>query len=125
METQAAFKTRLGKLTMKMRKEVQYHLLSIRSKSIYLSDGCLQLRERYRCSWLFELILSWQSHPNIKKLDHQVWKITELSGLRYCIACYDNRDLPKFEKQININEYPVGAIEILLKDQIALLPVEI
>ena len=125
LKTQFAFRTKLTELKMKLRKEVQYHLLSIRSKSIYLSDGCLQLKESQKCCWLFEMILSWQSHPNVKKLNYQVWKIKVLNDLHYQITCFDNRDLMQFERQINIGENPLNKIEILLKDRIACLPVEL
>ena len=125
MESQDILKLKFAGLTMKIKKEVQYHLLSMKSKSIYLSDGCHQLKEKEKCSWLFELILAWQSHPQIKKLNYQVWKIKKMDALRYCITCLDNRDLPQFQKHLNVAGFTAGSIEILLKDQVALLPVEI
>ena len=125
MGTQSILITKLAGFTMKLNKGVQYHLVSIKSKSIYLSEGCIDLKENQKCSWLFELILTWQSHPKIKRLDHQVWKLTRLSNLRYRITCYDNTDQPQLEKKVNIDNFPLKAIEILLKDQVALLPAEI
>ena len=125
METQSTFMSKLTAFTMKINNEVQYHLLSFKSNSIYLSEGCMQLKNTKKCCWLFELILTWQSHPKIKKLDHQVWKITRQKNLRYSITCYDNKDQLQLEKQVNIDNFPLMAIEILLKDQVALLPAEI
>lgn len=110
---------------MKINSDIQYHLLSMKSKSIYLSEGCLDLMKNQKCSCLFELILDWQSHPKIRRLDHQVWKLSRLSNLRYCVACYDNTDQPQLEKQVNIDNFPKATIEIFLKDQVALLPIEI
>lgn len=125
MGTQSSIITKLALFTMKLNKTSQYHLLSIKSKSIYLSEGCMQLKDHQKCSWIFELILTWQSHPKIKRLDHQVWKIKKLHHLQYCIACYDNADRPQLVKKVNIEDFPLKKLEILLKDQVALLPVEI
>lgn len=125
METQNTVQNKFYAITMKMKETIRYHMLSSKSRSIYLSDGCHQLKERNKCSWLFELILSWQAHPNLKDLECQVWQICEVDNCRYSLTCFDNRDESLFHKKVNAENLSFSKIEILFRNQIAMLPAEL
>lgn len=124
METQNTIHYKFYALTMKLKETIRYHMLSSKSRSIYLSDGCHQLKEQNKCSWLFELILSWQAHPCLKDHDCQVWQICKVANCRYLLTCFDNKDKSLFQKQVNAEELLFSKVEILFKNQIAMLPTE-
>lgn len=110
---------------MNIKKPIQYHMMSSKNRSIYLSEGCLQLIERNKCQWLFELILTYQSNPILKDLDCQVWKMIKQHGRKFRLTCSTRADEVLVNKQVNAADFSPDGVEILYKNQIAMLPNEL
>lgn len=93
---------------------------------IYLTDGCMFLREECNAYWLFDQILKAQSIPKVKAASFQKWFFAQVKGdLSWKLTCTntdDNRVI--WSRKLDFFDFPLQRIEIWLIDKVALLPSE-
>jgi hypothetical protein len=94
-----------------------------------LTAGCNYVREAMEANWLFDLILSYQIHNEIRDEPVQTWKFHKISGEvddipNIDISCTDRNHKVLVRQGIDSTNFPLEHIEIWVIDNIALLPTE-
>lgn len=103
----------------------KYHLHKIDSyMKIYLTDGCNYIRNRCAAYWLFDLILSWQTKPEVAKENFQFWTLQKQPDDTWIAKCEDgNKNVLALQKMEH-SDFPLNEMTIWVVDNIALLPSE-
>ena len=105
----------------------EYHMHLFPGKSpILLTDGCKYIRDDLQANWLFDAIISYQTHKALKGVNFQVWELKHLKvDLSWQLTCReDTGTKPLIKQSIEFSDFPVDYIKIWLIDNIALLPSE-
>jgi hypothetical protein len=94
-----------------------------------LTDGCNYVREAMNASWLFDLILSYQIHYEIRNEPIQTWKFRKISGdvddiSKIDITSTDGNNKVLLRQGIDATDFPLDHMEIWVIDNITLLPTE-
>ena len=102
----------------------QYHRHGIGPITIYLTDGCKHVAEEGMAYWLFDLILSYQIYPVVKRQFVQVWKLQKQQDNGWLATCEDGNGTVLQRQEIPYSDFSLDSITILVKDNICLLPSE-
>lgn len=93
--------------------------------SIILTDGIAWLRERCKCYWLLDLILSAQRiEEKLHGEDFQEWELRKLEDETWKVTCDDGNDNELVRQDISFSDMPLDEIKIWLIDGVCLLPSE-
>lgn len=103
----------------------QYYKHGIGPLVIYLTDGCKHVAEAGGAYWLFDLILSYQMYPLVKRQYVQVWKLQKQQNNGGWLAtCEDGNGTVLQRQEIPYSDFALDNITILVTDNICLLPSE-
>ena len=105
----------------------EYHKHLFPGKSpILLTDGCKYVRDECNAFWLFDAIISYQTHKSLKDINFQIWELRQLrKDLTWLLTCReDTGKRPLISQSIEFSDFPVGYIRIWVIDKVALLPSE-
>jgi len=105
----------------------QYHKHLFPGKSpLLLTDGCKYIRDRCNAYWLFDAILSYQSHKALKYVNFQVWELRRLKkDLSWELTCREDSGMkPKITQFFEFSDFPLDNIKIWVIDHVALLSSE-
>ena len=105
--------------------EYNKHLFPGRSP-IYLTDGCMFVREECGSHWLFDEILTAQTIDRVRGVGFQKWIFEQIKGdLSWKLTCTNtDNNRVVWSKKIEYSDFPLQKIEIWLIDKVALLPSE-
>ena len=99
----------------------EYHHSSF--GQIQLTDGADYLREKAKCSWLVDLIESYQS-----KLGHeefQIWGVKVNEDQSATVYCKADSDQPNIiEQKVEYTDFPLKEYEVYLANNVLLLKSE-
>jgi len=90
-----------------------------------LTDGCLYLRAKANCFWLFDIIASYQVLKKVREEGFQVYELTvnhEQSSAK--MVCSDGNDNILQEQKIPYTNFPLDSIKIYFINGVAMLPSE-
>lgn len=105
----------------------EYHKHLFPGKSpIFITDGCKYIRDACNAYWLFDALLSYQSHKAIRDVNFQVWEFRQLKkDLSWVLTCRQDSDKkPIIAQFIEFSDFPLDCIKIWVIDKVALLPSE-
>jgi hypothetical protein len=93
---------------------------------IALTDGCKYVRDELKANWLFDTILIYQDDPKLKKVNFQIWELTQLKkDLSWSLTCKeDTGKKPIISQSIEFSDFPTDYIRIWVIGSVALLPSE-
>lgn len=97
---------------------------SVDGGKLLLTEGCNFVREEANAYWLFDLILSYQSHRCMYEQYFQAWKLQKQVNDTWLIVCYDGNDYILVSQQIPYSDFPISYISIWIMGNVALLPSE-
>jgi hypothetical protein len=92
---------------------------------LYITDGVAFVRERCKCFWLMDLILSAQRIE--KKLlgeDFQEWELQKLEDGTWKVTCDDGNGNLLFSIVIPYSDFPLDSVVIWYDSNVLLLPSE-
>jgi hypothetical protein len=104
-----------------------YHKHLFPGKSpIILTDGCKYVRDECKANWLFDAILTYQFDGRIKRINFQIWELTQLKkDLTWQLTCREDKGKkPIITQSIEYSDFPLDYIKIWVIDKVALLPSE-
>ena len=117
--------------TIEIKKQLQqfhgtgnYHKHSLANGiSILLTDGASFIREKGNCFWLFDFIVAYQTHKQIREQIFQVWKLQKENS-SWKISCEDGNKNIIYSRKIEFSDFPLDEISIWFVDGVAMLPSE-
>lgn len=91
---------------------------------IYLTQGCLFIRERCQAYWLFNSILSFQLDLRLKNVNFQIWELRQLQKDLSCELSVreDSDKKPIIIQAIPFSNFLLDSIKIWVIGNVALLP---
>lgn len=101
-----------------------YHKHAIGNVELLLTNGCDYIRREAGAFWLFDAILSYQTHEEVKGLYHQVWRLVRLPDESWKLICEDGNNNPVVQQDIEYSDFPLPGFRIWVIDGVALLPTE-
>lgn len=91
--------------------------------TLNLTDGAAYLRDHARCSWLVDIIESYQ--PQLRGEDFQLWGITVNDDHSATVYCKPDSDEPNLlEQRIEYTDFPLREYELLVANNVLLLKSE-
>jgi hypothetical protein len=105
----------------------EYHKHLFPGKSpLLLTDGCKYVRDDLQSNWLFDAILSYQTHKALLNVNFQIWELKHLKkDLTWLLTCREDVGRkPLISQSIEFSDFPVDYIKIWVIDKVALLPSE-
>jgi len=105
----------------------EYHKHLFPGKSpILITDGCQYIRDKCNAYWLFDALLSYQTHKALRDVNFQVWEFRRLKrDLSWVLTCREDSDKkPLITQFIEFSDFPLDCIKIWVIDKVALLPSE-
>lgn len=92
---------------------------------IHLTEGVAYVRERCKCYWLLDLILSAQRiEEKLQGEDFQEWELQKLEDETWKVTCDDGNGNVLFTKEIPYSDFPLDSIIIWFDSNVLLLPSE-
>ena len=105
----------------------EYHKHLFPGKSpLLLTDGCKYVRDDLQSNWLFDAILSYQTHKALRDVNFQIWELRQLrKDFTWLLTCREDVGRkPLISQSIEFSDFPVDYIKIWVIDKVALLPSE-
>jgi hypothetical protein len=105
----------------------EYHKHLFPGKSpLLLTDGCKYVRDDLQSNWLFDAILSYQTHKALQNVNFQIWELRHLKkDLTWLLTCREDVGRkPLISQSIEFSDFPIDYIKIWVIDKVAILPSE-
>jgi hypothetical protein len=105
----------------------EYHKHLYPGKSpLLLTDGCKYVRDDLKSNWLFDAILSYQTHNALRHVNFQIWELKHLmKDLSWLLTCREDTGKKALISQtIEFSDFPIDYIKIWVIDKVAILPSE-
>lgn len=77
----------------------------------YLTDGTKHIAQTLECFWFFDVIASYQMHPDVHKEPLQFWSI-EVKDNRAIIRVERDTDQPMLHQVIEYCSFPDGILRV-------------
>ncbi|MDD5238854.1 MAG: hypothetical protein PHS34_08120 [Candidatus Omnitrophica bacterium] len=103
---------------------LEYHASSF--GHIQLTDGVDYLREKAKCSWLIDIIESYNDcHRIIKNMPFQLWELSVNENRTAFVFCRDgNKKSPIITQKVAYTDFPLDRIKLYCIDKVVMLPSE-
>ncbi len=86
------------------------------SKSAFMTEGCMYLAENGNCLWLFDIIVSHQSNPRVRREPFQAWKLVVNEDRSAVVSVTDgNRKKPILEQLVPFTDFMLKEITIWME----------
>lgn len=102
----------------------KYYSYRIGRNEILLTDGCKYVADKGQAYWLFDIILFYQNHNNIKGEYFQVWSLKKNSEASWSITCDDGNDNILITQHIEYSDFPLSFISFYVVDKVCMLKSE-
>jgi hypothetical protein len=101
-----------------------YYVHEIGVLKILLTDGCKYVAEEAQAYWLFDIILSYQMHANIRNEAFQHWELKKQLHGEWLITCDDGNGNILAKKKISYSDFPLQLVDFYLVDGVCMLKSE-